>query len=246
MENKKIAAIALIIAITLSASGLIYAHWTDTATINGNIQMGSLTLAYSAIEGPSAVPYYYDEASGMWKTGQAGGKNVASCSADFEVPITDSHTGKPGYKLMNITIDNAYPQFGVFTTFKVHNIGTVPLCLYGVSFTGEKKTSGGTHVYNLVMDYWYNTSLGNFEGKIYEDVDNSGNVTAGDKLIMYFLISDTSFPLQIDPCHYEKLEIDIEFKEDAEQCHAYTLLFQLWAVQWNKVNEVWPSVPQKS
>jgi len=244
MENKKIAAIMLIIAITLSALGLAYAHWSDTATIHGNIQMGTLTLAFVTTEAPSATEYYFDPVSKMWKTGEKDGKDVGSCSAEYEDPITDIHTGKPGYKLLNITINNAYPQYAVHTTFRAHNIGTVPLCIYGVSLVGEKKTSTGTHVRNLILDWWVNTTSGHIEGEIYEDWDSSGTVTPGDILVMNFEIVDTLFPLQIEPCHDEKMEIDIDFKQEAEQCHAYTLIFQLWAVQWNKISEItYPTKP---
>jgi len=240
MENKKIAAIMLIIAITLSAVGIVYAHWSDTATINGNIQMGTLTLAFTTAESPVATEYYHNPVPGglpEWILGEAEGKDVGSCSANYRDLITDVHTGKPGYKTLNITIDNAYPQYAVHTTFISHNIGTVPLFIYGVSLVGEKKTSAGAHVYNLVM----NTSIdsnGHIAGDIWEDVDNSGTVSAGDILVMNLLLVDTQYPLQIDPCHYEKQEIDIDFKQEAEQCHKYTLTFSLLAVQWDKLSEV--------
>jgi len=41
MQNKKIAAIALIIAITLSAFGFVYARWSDMVTIDGVVEMGA-------------------------------------------------------------------------------------------------------------------------------------------------------------------------------------------------------------
>jgi hypothetical protein len=57
---------------------------------------------------------------------------------------------------------------------------------------------------------------------------------------MNLLLVDTLYPLQIDPCHSEKQEIDIDFKQEAEMCHTYTLTFSLLAVQWNKLSEVFP------
>ena len=242
MENKKIAAIMLIIAITLSAVGIVYAHWSDTATINGNIQMGTLTLAFTTAESPVATEYYHNPVPGgfpEWILGEAEGKDVGSCSANYRDLITDVHTGKEGYKTLNITIDNAYPQYAVHTTFISHNIGTVPLFIYGVSLVGEKKDHTGAHIYDLVM----NTSIdsnGHIAGDIWEDVDDSGTVSAGDMLVMNLLLVDTLYPLQIDPCHSEKQEIDIDFKQEAEMCHTYTLTFSLLAVQWNKLSEVYP------
>jgi predicted ribosomally synthesized peptide with SipW-like signal peptide len=242
MENKKIAAIMLIIAITLSAVGIVYAHWSDTATINGEIKMGTLTLAFTTAESPVATEYYHNPVPGgfpEWILGEAEGKDVGSCSANYRDLITDVHTGKEGYKTLNITIDNAYPQYAVHTTFISHNIGTVPLFIYGVSLVGEKKDHTGAHIYDLVM----NTSIdidGHIAGDIWEDVDDSGTVSAGDILVMNLLLVDTLYPLQIDPCHSEKQEIDIDFKQEAEMCHTYTLTFSLLAVQWNKLSEVYP------
>jgi len=244
MENKKIAAIMLIIAITLSAVGIVYAHWSDTATINGNIQMGTLTLAFTTTEDPSADEYYHNPTPPpVWKKGdihggEFEGKDVGSCSAKYADLITDVHTGKEGYKTLVIDIDNAYPQYAVHTTFIAHNIGTVPLFEYGLTLVGEKQDHTGAHIYNLILDSWINTTSGHIEGDIYEDVDNSGTVTAGDILVMNVQVVDTLYPLQIDPCKSEKQEIDIDFKQEAEMCHTYLLTFSLLAVQWNKISEI--------
>jgi predicted ribosomally synthesized peptide with SipW-like signal peptide len=245
MENKKIAAIMLIIAITLSAVGIVYAHWSDTATINGEIKMGTLTLAFTTTEGPVANEYYHNlNPPPDWLPGEAEGKDVGSCSAHYEDLITDKDTGKPGYKTLVINITNAYPQYAVHTTFIAHNIGTVPLFIYGVSLVGEKKDHTGAHVFDLILDWWVNTTSGHIEGDIYEDRDSSGTVSAGDLLVMNFQIVDTLYPLQLDPCQSDKEEIDIDFKQEAEQCHTYTLTFSLLAVQWNKLSEI--SYPKKA
>jgi len=237
MENKKIAAIMLLIAITLSAFGIVYAHWSDTATITGNIKMGTLTLAFITTEDPSAAEYYWNGTT--WKLGEKEGKDVGSANAQYKDWITDKDTGKPGWKTLEINMTNAYPGYAVHTTFRSHNIGTVPLFIYNVTLVGEKKNSTGAHIYNLVM----NTSIdinGHIAGDIWEDKDNSGTVSAGDILVMNLLLVDTEFPLQIEPCHDEKMEIDIDFKQAAEQCHKYTLTFSLLAVQWDKLYEVYP------
>jgi len=240
--NKKIMGTLVILIIALSIAGIVYAHWSDTATINGEIKMGTLTLAYDIYEAPSCAEYYYNTTPPHipeWIAGEAEGKNVASANAHYEDLMTDVHTGKPGYKTLVIAIDNAYPQYAVHTTFIAHNIGTVPLFIYGISLVGEKKDHTGAHIYDLVM----NTSIdsnGHVAGDIWEDVDDSGTVSAGDILVMNLLLVDTLYPLQIDPCHSEKQEIDIDFKQEAEMCHTYTLTFSLLAVQWNKLSEVFP------
>jgi predicted ribosomally synthesized peptide with SipW-like signal peptide len=244
MENKKVAAIMLIIAITLSAVGIVYAHWSDTATITGNIQMGTLTLAFGTVEEPACTEYYHNPVPGglpEWLTGEAGGKDVGSANASFADLITDVHTGKEGFKTLNIDIHNAYPQWAVHTSFWAHNIGTVPLYLYGISLVGEKRNSTtGAVIYHLIMTTHIDPVTFGIDGEIYEDVDSSGNYTLGDILVINVVLKNAQFPLQIDPCHSDKCEIDIDFKQAAEQCHKYTLTFSLLAVQWNKLSEVWP------
>jgi len=37
-----------------------------------------------------------------------------------------------------------------------------------------------------------------------------------------------------DPCNTNKAEIDMDFKQDAEECHTYTIEVEIVAVQWNK------------
>jgi predicted ribosomally synthesized peptide with SipW-like signal peptide len=241
MENKKIAAIMLIIAITLSAVGIVYAHWSDTATITGNIQMGTLTLAFSTSEAPTATEYYPNPTPPPdWIVGEVEGKDVGSCDAHYADLITDAHTGKPGYKTLVININNAYPQYAVHTTFIVHNIGTVPLFFYGVLLVGEKKNSTGDHIYNLIMNTTINAGTGNILGDIWEDVNKNGVVNpAIDIKVINLEIKNDVFPVQIDPCNDDKMEIDLDFKQAAEMCHTYTLTFSLLAVQWNKLSEVY-------
>lgn len=241
MQNKKIAALALIIAIALSAFGFAYAHWSDIVTISGTVNMGSLTLAFSTAEAPTCAEYYVNPTPppelvlGEWL-----GKDVGSCNVYYSELITDEHTEKQGYKVLNIEVNNAYPQYRVHTTFIIHNIGTVPLFVYGLELTGEKKDSEGTVVHDLVMNSWIDPVTEQIMGDIYEDVDDSGTVTAGDILVINVLVKNIAFPLQLEPCSSDKEEIDIDFKQEAEECHTYALHFSLLAVQWNKLSEVYP------
>lgn len=232
MENKKIAAIALIIAIALSAFGLAYAHWTDTATINGKIQMGTLTLAFNTTEFPTATLYYYNTTLLAWLLGEANGKHVASASATYEDLITDGHTGKSGYKTMVLTIGNAYPGLSVRTTWIPHNIGTVPLLIYGITLNGNKTDSTtGAVLHQLLMNITVSSVI---RGTIWEDLNDNGIIDPpADKRVMELTIVDTTFPLQLEPCHSDKGEFDLLFDEDAEMCHTYKLSFSLLAEQYS-------------
>ena len=238
MKNKKIAAIPLLIAITLSAFGLVYAHWSDMAYIDGVVEMGSLTLAYDDSEAPWCTEMYPNpNPPPDLLVGEVEGKDVGSADCWYEDYIQDVHSLKWGYKRLVIKINNAYPQYHVHTTFKLHNIGTVPLFFYGIALEGEKIDDSGAVIYKLL---WHDPD-GDLIGEVYEDVDGDGLVDpAVDILVINLKIVNQAFPLQIDPCNTEKMEIDIDFKQEAQQCHHYTIGIKLLAVQWNKLYEVYP------
>lgn len=237
MQNKKIAAIALMIAITLSAFGLVYAHWSDMVTIDGVIEMGSLTLAFDDFEPPVCTEFYENPSpppillEGEWEA-----KEVGDCDAWYEDYFQDVHSLKWGYKTLVIEVYNAYPQYYVFTTAKLHNIGTIPLFVYGFEITGEKMDSAGAVIYDLL---WYDPD-GDWDGELWEDVDGDGIVDpAVDILVINLLVQNAQWPLQIDPCNKEKIEVDMDFKQEAEECHHYSIGITILAVQWNKLYEVY-------
>jgi len=238
MEKTKIAAIALIIAITLSIFGLVYAHWSDMAYIDGVVEMGSVTLSWDWVEPPTCQEFYLDPITGQLVKGEWENKEVGDIDCWYEEEIYDEHSEKWGYKKLIIEVYNAYPQYYAYTTGLLHNIGTIPVFVYGFEITGEKRDSiTGDVVYNLL---WYDPD-GDWVGELWEDVDGDGKVDpAVDILVINLKVQNTKFPLQIDPNYKEKMEVDMDFKQEAEQCHIYTIHISVLAVQWNKLDEVYP------
>mgnify|MGYP000032265316 FL=1 len=233
MDRKKLAAISLLIAIALSMFGFVYSAWTDYVTIDGTVNMGSLTLAFDYKEPPECHEYYLDHETGQLIPGEYEGKDVGSCEAWYEELIEDEHTGKRGYKTLIIFVENAYPQYYVHTTFVLHNIGTVPIDIAKYEITGEKMDKDGNLIYNLL---WYDPDE-DYIGSLYEDVNGNGIVDDGDIEVINLEITN-SLPYQIDPCNKNKAEIDMDFKQDAEECHTYLIHVTVVGVQWNKVGEV--------
>lgn len=232
MKTKKLAAIPLLVAIALSVFGFVYASWKDTVYIEGTVQMGSLTLAFDYVEPPSCAEYWLNHTTGALVPGEYKNKSVGDCSAHYSDEITDVHTGKKGYETLIINVTNAYPQYHVHTTFKLHNIGLIPIDICNYNITGEKRNSTTMAVvYNLL---WYDPD-GDYIGELWEDVNGNKVVdTAGPDLLVINLEITNSVPYQIDPCHTNKAEIDIDFKQDAEECHVYTIHVTVIGVQWNK------------
>jgi len=233
MDRKKLAAISLLIAIALSMFGFVYSAWTDYVTIDGTVNMGSLTLAFDYYEPPECHEYYLDHATGQLVSGEYEGKDVGSCDAWYADLIMDEHTEKQGYKTLIILVENAYPQYYVHTTFVLHNIGTVPIDIAKYEITGEKMDKDGNLIYNLL---WYDPDE-DYIGSLYEDVNGNGIVDDGDIEVINLKITN-SLPYQIDPCNKNKAEIDMDFKQDAEECHTYLIHVTVVGVQWNKVGEV--------
>jgi len=217
MQNKKIAAIALMIAITLSIFGLVYAHWSDYVQIEGTVDMGSLTLVFD----PAEFLDYIDIEE------ITGDKDVGSAKIYYDLTsyVEDPHTGKYGYDVLVFEIYNAYPQYEVhFTTVTLHNIGTIPIHIIGI-------------------DIWDPTGVLNWEwevpppaspcyGFFWKDFDGDGVYDPGEE-IMNVLIKNFVC-VQLEPCESIKGEVDIDFKQPAEECHTYYFKIEIEGIQWNK------------
>jgi len=230
----------LLLIVLLSTLGVAYSAWRDTVVIEGTVKMGSLTLAFDWEEPPECHEYYRDPLTGKLIKGEYGGKDVGSCDAWYEDEIQDPHTGKKGFKRLVISITNAYPHYIVHTTFLLHNIGTIPLCVKGYNITGEKRDSTGAKVYDLL---WYDPD-GDYIGSLYEDVNGNGVVDDGDiEVINLEITNEVGWRYQIDPCRTHKAEMDLEFKQEAEECHTYIITVEVIAIQWNKVEEEEPPSP---
>jgi hypothetical protein len=230
MKDKRIAVLPILLILALSLVGIAYAHWDDTVQIEGTVEMGSLTLAFDYVEPPLCQEYYLDPVTGALVPGEWLGKEVGDVDCWYDDLIEDEHSLKLGYKTLYIEVFNAYPQYIVHTTFKLHNIGTVPIKICEYDITGEKRDSTGALVYYLL---WYDPD-GNYIGSLWEDVDGDGNVDpAVDKEVINLEITN-AVPYQIDQCETNKAQIDLEFKQDAQECHIYTIHVTVVGVQWNK------------
>jgi hypothetical protein len=228
---KKIALLALVLVVLLGSLGVGYAHWRDTIYIDGTVEMGTVNISFdgAGIEPPVCSEFHEDPVgSGIIKPGEYLGKDVGSCEAwmvDYE---EDVHSGKWGYETVKILIKNAYPSYRAHTTFVVHNIGTVPVNIISYVISGVKQDKAGTKVCDLVF-----VDLGNYDGYLFEDYDGDGNQGAGEPEVINLRVINNILPYQLDPCNTEKSEVDLHFKQEAQQCHTYLLKMVITAQQWN-------------
>lgn len=229
----KNAAIPLILAVILSTLGLAFAAWTDQVVVTGTAKMGTVTLAFDYVEPPDIRKMYFDRELGQLVEGEYLGKEVASASASYDDYVMDTHTDKDGYKKLIITVNNAYPCLHVFTTYKLHNIGTIPVMVYEYIVYAEKYSSEtGEKKCDLVM-----IPQPSDEFLLFEDYNGNGVQDEGENTVIWMRMTN-SLPVQIDPCFSDKREFDLHFLQPAQQCHIYKIFIEINAIQWNKLYEV--------
>ena len=218
MQNKKIGAMALIIAITLSIFGLAYATWSDTVTIDGTLEMGSMTLAFH----PDEILDYVDNEGLLPVPKDIGWAEIYYDPASY---VYDDHTDKDGYKVLVFVIHDAYPQYEVhFTTVRVHNIGTIPLHITDINVwdpTGE-----------LNWEWTAPPPATPATGFFWKDFNGNGSYDPDEEVMNVDIVNFVC--VQLDPCESIKGEVDIDFKQSAEECHTYRFMIEIVAIQWNK------------
>ena len=231
METKKIMATFAVLMFALSVVGFVYATWSDMVTIDGTVDMGSLTFGFTRIVASWDSEDY---------EGYPPEKHTAEGVCTLSIPETDVHTEKTVFKLLTFTVTNAYPQYWAINKFTLDNAGTIPLCIEKVTLTlpagfaaveiltdsmWEIYDPDGKLVYNLwlykePLDYgpgWANDPPWKFPGPF------------GDPFGVRKLTCN-----QIDPCNELLTEVCVDFKQDAEPCHTYTYSIEIEAIQWNK------------
>jgi predicted ribosomally synthesized peptide with SipW-like signal peptide len=105
--KKKILAISLVLAIALSALGVGYALWSDTLTINGTVNTGSVGIEWS----PASITS--DETK--------------------DVSIMDAYVDGD---VLVINITDAYPCVTYTVVADIHCTGSVPVHLQGIQLSG--------------------------------------------------------------------------------------------------------------
>ena len=224
---KKIGLIGLTAILVMGLLGVGYAMWSDTVTIGGPVQTGSLNLSFDWVEPPDVDEYYFND-QGQLVPGEADNKSVGVPDAWYE--DYEERGSKKGYETLKIEVKNAYPGYVVRTKFLLHNIGTVPLNVTSYSFNGTKNELDGTWIYNLLYQAF---DPGNpWDGALWEDLNKNGAVdNATDAEVINFRITN-GLPFQIDPCTTNKQELDLHFKQPLQQGKLYEFEVTINAEQW--------------
>jgi len=148
---KKILFIAMALVVALGGLGIGYARWTDTVTISGPIQTGSVCLAieprtYGEIN--TCPPSPFATLPDLNWSGWIKRLGNISCPMGYtfaDKPCSDKDVasmsfhpidldGDGNFDVLEITINNAYPHFLGHITFEVCNCGTVPVKIKAPAF----------------------------------------------------------------------------------------------------------------
>jgi predicted ribosomally synthesized peptide with SipW-like signal peptide len=158
---KKIGILALALIVALSAIGMGYAWWTQSLTINGTVNTGSLKVAFTGV---------YPNPDGY---------GVATCDPGF--------TGDT----LTINIDNAYPGYYNILNYSIANHGTIPAYVHLESIKYYQVISGvPTEITDdpncpIYIDniYPFTYPLNNYydNGTVNEDYSNGAAFPAGDE-----------------------------------------------------------------
>ncbi len=231
---KKIGILAIVLIFALGSLGVGYAMWSDTLTITGDVNTGSVQVAFTSQydndindddpmeEGIWTVPGYPTVPT--WD-GDRYGKDVASTTSTF-VQGGEGHTAR-------IIITNGYPSYWGSTIWDISNIGSVPVKLWSVTLVGLSKDGSPTWTGSTPLDigtqYFVNIETDNVD----ETLDPNDDFS----FILSAHLTD-----QIDPDNWDEelwnlrgyLDVTVHVEQDATQKTDFDFVIDYVFANWNE------------
>ena len=147
--------LVVLLALLLATAGLVYAHWTATLDLDGEVNTGSVVMAWTGAwtndDGTVNVGDIGDDHDPTdyeaWGTGSSADPSAAwdpSSSTDVLRYNKDVARCKAAHTddLVTWTIDNAYPSYNCTLVATLANQGSVPVRATSIAFTATKTLSG--------------------------------------------------------------------------------------------------------
>jgi len=201
MRNKKTAMLSVLSILALSMMGFAYALWSETLTISGSVATGEVNWEF--------VPMYNFADHGIdW---------LGDCS--WHLWLSDKDVGGPTILLpvdtdgdgdmdtLQVTLNNAYPQYFENIGFHVKILGTVPIIVDNIVIEGT--------VYRLPPQ------------TIFLDLDDDG---LDDIKILW----GNHIGSQLHPGDIAEVSFYILVLQEAPQGASLTFTITLTAVQYNE------------
>ena len=121
---KKLFTLMLVTVTTLTALGVGYALWSETLTITGTVETGTVNIDFSEGQFTGAYDDESMEANGDVTPANGGdpdttveNKGVGTCTE------TGNEAGDNSY---TFTVGNAYPSYDCWVAFDIHYDGSIP------------------------------------------------------------------------------------------------------------------------
>lgn len=135
---KKITLVVLVVVLALGILGVGYAKWSDTVTINGTVNTGTVKIGITDANttdpvgtlDPIVVPYLENFPCPNWPFATTEKKDVASTVSVNNAPMICRYGGsitRQGFESITETITNAYPFYAPTTNLVMHSCGTIPV-----------------------------------------------------------------------------------------------------------------------
>jgi uncharacterized membrane protein len=112
MRNKKLMIIPMLLVCTLALIGFVYAHWSKTLYINGNVETGNFSVGFTPTLIISDNEFEKDVGT------------VTASLIDLD--------GDGVYDKIEVTIGNAYPCYEAYIDCYIKNYGTIPVKIQSI------------------------------------------------------------------------------------------------------------------
>ena len=217
---KKIGLLCLALVLALGALGVGYAAWTDTVTISGTVNTGTLdvvivntsnTIVFKAPEEQNEILIaHYWEDEGQPPT-PAGGSIIAYADADYSGG-TSPPSPLPGDDEIVVTIYNAFPCVALTADFLLHYEGSIPVKVSLADITCD------------------NPALADFMFYRFYKADEFGN-KVGDQIPLE--------GVQMHYCDYVLVEVGIHLdrQDDADMNQDGVITGTITVIQWNEYGD---------
>jgi len=217
---KKIGLLSLALVLALGTLGVAYAHWTDTITIEGTVNTGSVDINVEYYSGTDiykdlsndgiVTVYWVKDADGnpVWSSGTppANGLLVAYAKAE---------PGEPDDTVV-ITYNNTFPCETLVADFIVHYTGSVPAMVYADINTEDQ----------WLEDLWNDGHAGVYGARV--DMEQG----------FEFIEPIEELPIQMHYCDYAKVWLWLHLpQDDAYMNLTGSFNATITAVQWNYTPE---------
>jgi hypothetical protein len=218
---KKISLIMMALVLALGATGIGYAHWSQTLTINEVVETGNFCMEFGplppSIDDESCPPPVFPTNDPDWNadinfTNVRETEKDVACGDIFHTDIVDGHA-----QGLKVVLTDVYPGYYNHATFWLHNCGTIPAWLPKVII----KDCAGTPVGEITAD-----------GQI-KTLDLDGNGTP-DFQILYGNHIGRNF--QYNPCENIDVSFSMLVLQDNDptwQDNSFCFYLELPFVQYN-------------